>query len=60
MTMRRQVCANLRSRAPAAAQHEVMRCRAGAHAAASDVACWVPALRRIACALRRVRDTSAN
>ncbi len=29
------------SRAPDAAQHEVMRCRAGAHAAANAAACWV-------------------
>ncbi len=34
-----------RSRAPDAAQHAVMRCRAGAHAAGVAVAFWVPALR---------------
>ena len=34
-----------------------VRCRAGAHVAASRAACWIPALRSNACALQRVRDT---
>ncbi len=40
-----------------AAPSSAVRCRAGAHAAASAVACWVPALRSSARALQRVRDT---
>ena len=42
-------------RAPDAAQHEVMRCGAGAHRFRCEV--WIPALQRTAeVALRRVRD----
>ena len=46
MTMWREHGATLRSRAPDAAHHAVVRCRAGAHLSASSrAATWVPALR---------------
>ena len=46
----------LGSRAPDVTQHQVMRCRAGAHASALRTTCWVPAAQQ-RFTLQRVRDT---
>jgi len=45
MTMWKQLWLEIPLSCSGAAQHEVMRCRAGAHLSTNAAASWIPALR---------------